>query len=92
MVRTDIEEFVEWFEMSHPRIFNEVHGAFKRYMFHQMEDMTLSEDDKGNFFDESTLSEIIQNLIDLGLPTTGDRKEMSVRLYNAVYENFWSED
>jgi len=86
------QEFVEWFEMSHPRIFNEVHCAFQRYMFHQLEDMTLSEEHKGSFFDDSSLSEIIQNLVDLKLPTTGGRKEMSIRLYNAVYENFWSEE
>ena len=58
------QEFVEWFEMSHPRIFNEVHCAFQRYMFHQLEDMTLSEEHKGSFFDDSSLSEIIQNLAD----------------------------
>tara|TARA_R110001592_G_C12614585_1_gene697316 strand:+ start:199 stop:480 length:282 start_codon:yes stop_codon:yes gene_type:complete len=87
-----VREFVEWFEMTHPRIFNEVYVAFQRYVVHQNEDMTLNEDEKGDFFDDTTISELIQNLNDLGLPTTSkdSRRDLSIRLYNAVYQNFWS--
>ena len=52
----------------------------------------LNDKEKVDFFVHETIHEIKDILRSLGLPVSGSRRTVSIRLYNAVYEDFWSEE
>ncbi len=49
----------------------------------------LNDDEKVEFFSHDDVHEVKQHLKDLGLPVSGTRRTISIRLYDALYVNFW---
>tara|TARA_R110001592_G_C12614585_1_gene697315 strand:+ start:32 stop:199 length:168 start_codon:yes stop_codon:yes gene_type:complete len=50
----------------------------------------LNDEEKVEFFSHDDVHEIKEHLIHLGLPVSGIRKTISIRLYDALYAIFWS--